>query len=79
MGTVAQADPAGKWRIEFDDHADNDGTITLRVSPEGGTRIDVETDDGEDVVTARSGKTPKFEVTLASSTLTGLEVGIRRE
>ncbi len=110
VGTVAQADPAGKWRIELDDHADNDGTITLRVSPEGGTPIDVETkvvarsgaekvaeavrdslkvslgdgyhietDDGEDVVIGRSGKTPKFEVTLASSTLTGLEVGIRRE
>ena len=39
----------------------------------------VETDDGEDVVIGRTGKTPKFAVTLASSTLTGLEVGIRRE
>ena len=39
----------------------------------------IETEDGEDVVIGRSGKTPKFEVTLASSTLTGLEVGIRRE
>ena len=29
------------------------GTITLRVSPEGGTPIDVETDDGEDVVSIR--------------------------
>ena len=39
----------------------------------------VETDDGEDVVIKREGKTPKFEVTLASSTLTGLVVKIKKE
>jgi hypothetical protein len=110
LATIAQADPAGKWRIEFASHADNDGVITLRVSPEGGTPVDVdtkvvaksgagkvakavrdslkvslgegyhvETDDGEDVVIGRKGKTPKFEVTLAGSTLTGLKVKIGRE
>ncbi len=110
LATIAQADPAGKWRIEFGSRADNDGVITLRVSPEGGAPVDVETkivaksgadkvakavrdslrvslgkayhvetDDGEDVVVGRKGKTPKFEVTLASSTLTGLKVKIGRE
>jgi hypothetical protein len=110
IATIAQADPAGKWRIEFGSHADNDGVITLHVSPEGGTPVDVETkivarsgadkvakavrdslkvslgegyhvetDDGEDVVIGRKGKTPEFEVTLAGSTLTGLEVKIGRE
>ena len=34
----------------------------------------VETDDGEDVVIGREGQTPKFEVTLACSTLTRLGV-----
>ncbi len=108
--TIAQADPAGKWRVAFSSRADNDGVLTLRVSPEGGAPVDVETkiaaksgadsvakavrdslrvslgegyhvetDDGEDVVVSRKGKTPKFEVTLASSTLTGLEVKIKRE
>ena len=110
LGTIAQADPASKWRVAFEHRADNDGTITLRVSPEGGTPVDVETkvvahsgadkvakavrdslkvslgdgyhvetDDGEDVVIGRTGKTPKFEVTQAGSTLTGLQVSIRRE
>ncbi len=110
IATIAQADPAGKWRVKFGSHADNDGVITLRVSPEGGAPVDVETkiaaksgagkvakavrdslkvslgegyhvetDDGEDVVVSRKGKTPKFEVTLASSSLTGLEVKIGRE
>lgn len=110
LATIAQADPAGKWRIEFGSRADNDGVITLRVSPEGGTPVDVETkvaaksgassvaksvrdslkvslgegyhvetDDGQDVVIGKKGKTPKFEVTLASSSLTGLKVKIGRE
>jgi len=110
LATIAQADPAGKWRIEFGSHADDDGVITLRVSPEGGTPVEVETkvvaksgadkvanavrdslratlgegyhveiDDGEDVVIGRRAKTPKFEVTLAGSTITGLEVKVGRE
>jgi hypothetical protein len=110
LAAAAQADPAGKWRLEFGSHADNDGTLTLRIAPEGGAPVDVETkvtansgagkvakavsdslkvslgdgyhvetDDGEDVVIKREGKTPKFEVTLAGSTLTGLKVTIRKE
>ncbi len=110
IATIAQADPAGKWRVEFSDRADNDGVLTLHVSPEAGTPVDVETkitaksspdrvaktvrdslrvslgdgyhvetDDGEDVVIKKVGKTPKFELTLASSTLTGLQVKIKRE
>jgi hypothetical protein len=110
FAAIAQADPASKWRVEFDSHADNDGTLTLRIAPEGGAPVDVETkitaksgadkvantmrdslrvslgkgyhvetDDGEDVVIKREGKTPKFEVTLASSTLTGLDVKIKKE
>ncbi len=110
LANFAQADPAGKWRVAFDNHADNDGTLTLRVSPKDGTPVDVETkiaakssadrvaqavrdslkvslgegyhvetDDGEDVIVSRTGKTPKFELTLASSSLTGLEVKIERD
>jgi hypothetical protein len=105
-----QADSAGKWRVLFGSRADNDGALTLRISPEGGAPVDVataitaksgpdkvaktvrdslrvalgdgyhvETDDGEDVVIKREGKTPKFEVTLASTTLTGLDVKIKKE
>jgi len=50
---------------------------SLRVSL--GEGYHVETDDGEDVVIKREGKTPKFDVTLANSTLTGLVVKIRKE
>ena len=50
---------------------------SLKVSR--GDGYHVETDDGEDVVIGRTGKTPKFEVTQASSTLTGLQVSISRE
>jgi hypothetical protein len=37
----------------------------------------VEVDDGEDVVIKKSGKTPKFEVTMVSSSVTGLNVKIK--
>jgi hypothetical protein len=37
----------------------------------------VETDDGEDVIIKRKGKTPKFEVTLVSNTVNGLSVSIK--
>jgi len=39
----AQAEPSKKWRIELDHRIDNDATIVFRVSPVGGTPIDVET------------------------------------
>ena len=106
----AQADPAGKLRVGFGSRPDNDGALTMRISPEVGAPVDVETkitakssadkvaktvrdslrvslgkgyhvetDDGEDVVIGRGGKTPKFEVTLAGTTLTGLDVKIKKE
>ena len=40
LSTIAQANPAGKWRVDFSDRPDNDGVLTLRVSPEGGTPVD---------------------------------------
>src|SRR5215510_12063801 len=39
----------------------------------------VEIDDGEDVLIKAKGKTPKFEVSLASSTLTGLNLNIKHD
>lgn len=110
FGTAAQADPAGKWRVEFEHYTGNDGAIVLRISPEGGTPVDVETkvakssspdkvarsvrdsikvalgegyhvetDDGEDVIIGKKGNTPKLNVTLVSSSLTGLATRINRE
>jgi hypothetical protein len=106
----AQADPAAKWRIEFGSYARSDGALTLRISPEGGTPVDVETkitarssadkaakalrdslktslgagydvetDDGEDVIVRAASKTPKFEVSLGSSTVAGLSVAFHKE
>ena len=110
FAAAAHADPAGKWRVAFSSRPDNDGALTLRIAPEGGAPVDVETkitakssadkvartvrdslrvslgegyhvetDDGEDIVIKREGKTPKFEVTLANSTLAGLVIKIRKE
>ena len=39
----------------------------------------VEVDDGEDVLIKKAGKTPKFVVTLVSSSVTGLELKIRHD
>lgn len=39
----------------------------------------VETDDGEDVIVRSTGKTPRFDLTLARSSLTGLEIQIEPE
>jgi hypothetical protein len=107
---IAEAKPASKWRVTFDHAADNDGTLVLRIAPEGGTPIDVETkvpakttenavaklvrdamkvalgkgygietDDGESVIVKRKGKTPKFDLTLASNSLTGLDIKIKNQ
>lgn len=104
------AEPSNKWRIECDNRADNDGVVVLRISPVGGTPIDVETkipansgenkaadllrdslkaslgkgykvevDDGEDVLIKKKGKTPNFDLTLVSSSVTGLTLKIDRE
>jgi hypothetical protein len=107
---MAQADPAAKWRIQFGSSAYDDGTITFRIAPAGGTAVDVETritksssagrvasavkdslkaslgegykletGDGQDVIIRAKGETPKFEVTLAGSTLAGLNVRFKKE
>lgn len=39
----------------------------------------VETDDGEDVLIKKRGKTPDFDLTLVSSSVTGLQIEIERE
>ena len=39
----------------------------------------VEVDDFEDVLIKKAGKTPKFEVTLASSTVSGVSIDLKRE
>jgi hypothetical protein len=39
----------------------------------------VEVDDFESVLIKKAGKTPKFEVTLASSTISGLSINLERE
>jgi hypothetical protein len=39
----------------------------------------VETDDGQDVIVRANSKTPKFDLTLAGSTLAGLSVRFRKE
>jgi len=108
--SVAQADPAAKWRIQFGEYSANDGTITFHVAPEGGTAVDIETkiskgsgatsvarkvndslkaslgdgydietDDGQDVIIRAVSKTPKFDLTLAGSTLAGTSVRFRKE
>ncbi|HKE44168.1 MAG TPA: hypothetical protein VKB41_06480 [Steroidobacteraceae bacterium] len=40
---LAHADPSNKWRIELDSRSDNDGSVTFRIAPVGGTPIDVQT------------------------------------
>jgi len=39
----------------------------------------VEVDDFETVLIKKAGKTPKFDVTLASSTVSGLSIDLKRE
>ena len=109
LATTAYAKPSGNWRIEFNHHADNDGTIVFRIAPVGGTPIDVEVkvpaktsennvadlvsaslkaslgskdyrvgvDDGEDVVVKKRGKTKNFELTMVSTSLTGLHIKVK--
>jgi len=44
VAVQANADPASKWRIEFDHYARSAGELVLRIQPEkGGTPIDVTT------------------------------------
>lgn len=47
----------------------------LKAQLGGGYKVSV--DDGEKVVIKKTGKTPKFEVTLVSSSATGLNIKIK--
>jgi hypothetical protein len=110
FSSFASAEPASKWRIEFDHWAESDGDLVLRIAPLDGTPIEVttkvpkdmnenrvaqlvsgalkaqlgkgykvEVDDGEDVLIKRAGKTPKFEVSMVSSSVDGLNVDIEKD
>jgi len=43
LSATALAEPSNKWRIEFDDKAQTDGTIVLSVAPNSGAAITAET------------------------------------
>jgi hypothetical protein len=53
--------------------------VTRELKAALGKAIHVERDDFEDVLLKRRGKTPDFEVTLVSSSLTGTSFRFRRE
>ncbi|WP_116365389.1 hypothetical protein [Parahaliea mediterranea] len=40
VSSFADARPSNKWRVEFDGGADSDGSIVLRLSPEGSMPMD---------------------------------------
>lgn len=42
LGNPAHADPASKWRVEFDEKTQAAGVIVLNVTPIGGTPVRVE-------------------------------------
>lgn len=65
--------PKGKTENEVA-HAMRD---SLKVSL--GKGFDVSVDDGEDVLIKKTGKTPKFDLTLVSSSVTGLNIELERE
>jgi hypothetical protein len=50
---------------------------SLRASLGKGYKVEV--DDGEDVLIKKKGKTPNFDLTLVSSSVTGLTLEIERE
>jgi hypothetical protein len=50
---------------------------SLRASLGKGYKVEV--DDGEDVLIKKRGATPDFDLTLVSTSLTGLEVKLKRE
>ena len=43
FGVAATAEPSNKWRIEFDEKAQTDGTIILSITPKSGTPVRSET------------------------------------
>jgi len=52
--------------------------VTGAIKASVGKAYKVEVDDGEDVIIKKAGKTPKFELTMVSSSVTGLNVKIKR-
>ena len=48
LGSVAEARPSNKWRLEFSGGAESDGAIVIRLLPEGGEPVEarVEITDG---------------------------------
>jgi len=51
--------------------------VTGALKAQLGKGYKVEVDDGEDVMIKKSGNTPKFEVSLVSSSVTGLNLKIK--
>lgn len=64
-----------------DDTRENQAADLVRDSLKAalGKAYKIQGDDGEAVLIRKTGKTPKFELTLASSTATGLSVKIERD
>jgi len=108
--SAAWAEPSNKWRIEFNEKAQQDGAMVFAVTPVGAAatqvvanipgglsedniaevvsksfkagldaNYQVEVDDGEHVLIKRSDGAPDFEVKLISSTVSGVEIELRRE
>lgn len=50
---------------------------SLQVALGKGFKVSI--DDGEDVLIRKTGKTPNFDLTLVSSSVTGLEIELERE
>lgn len=78
--------PVGQDPIDVEtkiprDTSENHAAKILRDSLKAslGEGYHTEVDDGEDVLIKRRGKTPKFIVTMVSTSLTGLEVEIERD
>ena len=78
--------PAGKEAIDVEtkiprDTSENHAAQILRDSMKAslGKGYHVEVDDGEDVLIKRRGDTPKFVVTMVTSSLTGLEVKVKKD
>lgn len=110
LAADAAPKPSGAWNIVFDNWAENDGELVLRVAPATGDPVDVTTkipkgmtennvadlvagslkaslgggyrvnvDDGEKIELRTKGKTPKFVLSMVSSSATGLNVKIKRK
>lgn len=66
LAGAAHAEPSNKWRIKLDHRADNAGAIVLRISPVGGTPVEVSTD-----IPAKAGENEAAKLMVAA-----LKVGL---